>query len=53
MPTPAKLGNASIIDDRRVDGAAVASTNVFVYNRRSEIVETTMRNGGSLYDYDW
>ena len=33
--------------------AAVASTNVFVYNRRSEIVETTMRNGGSLYDYDW
>ena len=33
--------------------AAVASTNVFVYNRRSEITGATMRNESSLYDYDW
>ena len=42
-----------VTSGRHGGGAAVASTNVFVYNRRSEIVETTMRNGGSLYDYDW
>jgi hypothetical protein len=36
-----------------VDVAAVASTNVFVYNRRSEIIGATMRNESSLYDYDW
>ncbi len=42
--------------NQRGDGdavAAVASTNVFVYNRRSEIVGTTLRNGGSFYQYDW
>ena len=38
---------------RREDLVAVASTNVFVYNRRSEITGATMNSGVHTYDYDW